>query len=514
MENTKQNKLLTTYYNIKNSKTIENINRFTCSFWGIFTLACITFLTYLLAIEIVMYSLVCLYTIYICLFSKDFLPLVPLFVFCYIAPSYKNNPGRNAESIFYGATGRAIVIIAIICTIAILLRIAFDKNMSFKKLFTQRLYLTISMLILGGAYLVSGIFCDIYSTIWINNLVFALLQFLSIFLLYFILAATIDWKLASKDFLPYIAITAGFVICLQVIHLYMFHFRLDEFGNTTKDFIVTGWGISNNIAAMIVLTIPFAFYLACTKKNSALYLSIASFFMVGTILTLSRASFLVGIVIYIACWFICLFKAQNKKAFRITSIVIISLLLIFVAIFFKPIWEMCLRFLDIFRTDDNGNLAFDDANRFKTYKTGLEIFANYPIFGGSFFARNFWPYQYSTLESFTSFFPARWHNTIIQLLTSTGIVGFLAYAYHRVKTVLLIVKKPTLGKVFIGISILSFVGMSLLDCHMFNIGPVMFYSLMLIFAEKLYSAEPKQSTTENLKESSEKTKKITKSKAK
>ncbi len=496
MEDIKQNKLLTFYHTIKSSQIIAKINQFICSFWGLFTIACITFVSFALSLELVMYSLVCLYTIYICLFAKDFLPLMTLFIFCYVAPSASNNPGNNAKAVFYGAGGIAILVIAGICAIAILLRIGLDKNMSFKKLFTQKLSLTISMLVLGLAYCLSGIFCDIYSKVWLNNIIFALLQFLSIFLLYFILAATIDWKSASKDYLPFTAILMGFVVCLEVVYLYIFKTTF-KFGELSKAFIVTGWGISNNIAAMITMAVPFAFYFAYKKKNTYLYLSIATLFMLAITMTLSRASFLTALVIYAICFFICFFKAENKKAFRITSAIILGIILVASAIFYKQIWDLFLEVLQIFEKNEKGDLVFADANRFVTYELGLEFFADFPIFGKSFFARDFWPYQYSTVESFTSFFPARWHNTIIQLLASTGSVGLIAYLYHRAKTIILIVKKPTYGKTFIGLSILSLIFMSMLDNHFFNIGPVLFYSIMLIFAEKLYT-EDKEPETQNI----------------
>ena len=511
MENVKQNKVVDFYFRLKNSQIVEKINNFICGFWGLFTMAVIAFFAYALAIEIVFYSLVCIYTIYVCLFSKDFLPLVPLFVFCYIVPSSNNNPGRNEGSIFYNGIGIAILVIGIVCAVAIFTRIGLDKNMSFKKLFTQKLYLTISMLILGASYLVSGIFSDIYSAIWLKNLLFAFLQFLSFFLLYFIFAATIDWKKVSKDYLPYLALLMGCVVAFEVLHLYIFKAYI-EFGSFSKNFIITGWGISNNIAAMITLAIPFVFYLAYTKKHSSIYLSLATFLLVMVAMTMSRASFIAAAIIYAVCFFICFFKAQNKKEFRITTIVIVSLLVVVIAIFFEKAWNLVIKTLSVFETDENGKTIFSDANRFKTYKLGLEMFANYPIFGNSFYARGEWPWQYSTIETITEILPARWHCTVIQLLTSTGIVGLLAYLYHRAKTILLLVKKPTIAKTFIGLSIVALIGMSLLDCHMFNIGPVLFYSIMLIFAEKLYTdndceqndiEENKQNTNENIEKTNE-----------
>ena len=45
-------------------------------------------------------------------------------------------------------------------------------------------------------------------------------------------------------------------------------------------------------------------------------------------------------------------------------------------------------------------------------------------------------------------------------------------------------KNPTAGKAFISISLLALLGTSLLDSHFFNVGPVLFYSMALAFAEK------------------------------
>ncbi|MBP5242287.1 MAG: hypothetical protein J6Z36_01175 [Clostridia bacterium] len=51
------------------------------------------------------------------------------------------------------------------------------------------------------------------------------------------------------------------------------------------------------------------------------------------------------------------------------------------------------------------------------------------------------------------------------------------------QTVILFVKKPTLAKTFIGLGVLALLLTSLLDCHFFNIGPGILYSVFLAFAE-------------------------------
>ena len=71
----------------------------------------------------------------------------------------------------------------------------------------------------------------------------------------------------------------------------------------------------------------------------------------------------------------------------------------------------------------------------------------------------------------------------------------LAYIFHRYQTIKLFVKKPTLEKTFIALSLVIFLSTSLLDCHFFNIGPTMFYSLALLFAENL----PQTNADQNIK---------------
>ena len=111
----------------------------------------------------------------------------------------------------------------------------------------------------------------------------------------------------------------------------------------------------------------------------------------------------------------------------------------------------------------------------------------FPIFGDSFYPSGYLPWQFAGVEEYENFFPPRWHNTIIQLMASCGIIGLIAYAVHRLQTVKLLFKKRNLATGFIALALMALLGMSLLDCHMFNIGPAFFYSMTLLFIEFLPS---------------------------
>jgi hypothetical protein len=53
-----------------------------------------------------------------------------------------------------------------------------------------------------------------------------------------------------------------------------------------------------------------------------------------------------------------------------------------------------------------------------------------------------------------------------------------------VQTIRLFWRKRQRNMTFLGISLISLLLMSLLDCHFYNVGPALFYSAALAFAEK------------------------------
>jgi len=471
------------YKKIKNSKTINFINKNLSSGWGIAFFGLLTILAHIFSLEMIFYLIVGITTLYICLFGDDLLPLTPLFLLCYITPTAKNNPGLSTDSIFYNKNGTYMILILCICIPAILLRIGLDKNMGYKKLFTQKRYLLSGMCFLGLSYILSGIGSKTYPLISQNNLVFSLLQFLSIFLLYYIFTATVDWKKTNKDYFAWMGIIVGLVVSLELLNIYIFQ-EVIQNGSIIRSKLYTGWGHYNNMGALIAMSIPFAFYLASKKKHNYLYLILGTILLMFLFLSCSRGSIVCGLFVYIISFIITFFKSENKKTFRLSSVVLILIGLILGLIFKDLLLDLFKKVPSIISSTNN-SLSFNDSSRFEIYKQGFDAFLKYPIFGQSFYATDFVPYDFSIIESFSTFFPPRWHNTIIQILSSCGIFGMIAYLFHRIQTIKLIVKKPSLEKTFIGLSILALLLTSLLDCHFFNIGPTMFYSILLAFAESI-----------------------------
>ena len=197
--------------------------------------------------------------------------------------------------------------------------------------------------------------------------------------------------------------------------------------------------------------------------------------MIGVFMSCSRSAICVGMAVYLICSYMMLRSATNRRANFRALVIVLAGTAAMVLIFRAPLETLFRNLI---------SMGTDPSYRDVTWREGWRQFLKYPVFGGSFFPIDFEPWDFSTLEKFSGFFPPRWHNTVIQLLASTGITGLAAYGYHRFQTARLFLKTINREKAFIGASLLVLLGTSLLDCHFFNVGPTIFYAMGLAFAEK------------------------------
>ena len=413
-----------------------------------------------------------LLSLYIFLFSEDLLPFAPICVSCYIAPSVGNNPGKNDSSVFSGAGGICILVCGILIAAGFLYRLIRDR-----KLFLHKRYAFLpGMLLLFAAYLAGGIGSEGYREKALQHLVFALLQGASVIVFYLVLSGGVRWDKTTRDYFPWIGLSLGGVLFAEILWIYLQPGTVIA-GVIHRENIYTGWGIHNNLGGMLAMMIPFAFYLATKYRRGWMGTVFGSLFLAGVILTCSRNAILTGGAIYFICIVLMLYYARNRKGNTIAALVCVGVASLGVILFSQQLLQL---FSDIL------TLGFDPNSRDSIYTKGLLLFKKYPVFGGSFFAPpELSPWGWSQSESFTGFFPARWHNTFIQLLASCGIVGLISYLPHRIQVFFLILRKPTKERAFIGCSILVLLICSLFDCHLFNIGPTLFYSVALAFLENL-----------------------------
>lgn len=451
------------------------IDQFLRSPWFILLVGILTVLSAAFSLELVTYSCFVLIAVFVFLLGSDLLPITPMIALSYVAPAIVNNPGLNGNSVFSGARGVYIICLAGILIVSLIIRLCTDPAIGQKAFFTCKRSLLPGIFALGAAYMLGGAFSGYYTATGFRNALFAFIQFVSIFLFYFLLTGGIQWQQAPKNYLAWSGICLGAVILAQIGILYVTNQVLVD-GQITLDRIYTGWGNRNNIGTMLAITVPFVFWMACESKHRWLYELIAIVFIGGVVATCSRGSILTVGCIYILCYVALLCKRPLNKLgwFIRIGIVVVAGLTAF--LLFRE------KIMDVFASLIARGL--NPSNRDIIYEEGIKQFFRVPIFGGSFFPIDFKPFEFSNQAAFTSFFPPRWHNTIVQLLASCGSVGLLAYLYHRFQTVKLFLRKPSIGKIFIGLSILALLGASMVDCHFFNVGPTLLYSVCLAYAEK------------------------------
>lgn len=455
----------------KDHKVIRSINWF---LGGPYYIALVSFLTLLSAVfslEIPLYFLYIAAGIYICLFADDLLGLMPIVLSAYMSVSEKNNPGNHQSTIFSpDRWGIALIALVAVLVIFVVVRVITDKNWGGKQFFTKKRKLTPSIIVLGIAYCLGGICAP---PIIRHSILFGAMQFCTIFIPYFLFSGGVNWQNCRRDYFGWIGFCTGFMLLVQLANIYRINDVIVN-GIIDRDRIYNGWSMYNNLGIMLAMMIPSAFYLASRHHKGWLGSIAASMFMVGTALTCSRNSIMMGCAVFILCVFVSLAFAKNKKA-NFWVVLIFSVCAILACVlFYRKILQLFTALLDI-GTDNN--------SRFMTYREGLKQFVKHPIFGGSFSPRYWLPFDWSSVDSFSNFFPPRWHNTIVQLLASCGVVGLAAYLYHRGKTVTIFLHDRTREKAFIACMILTLLGGSMLDCHFFNIGPVLYYSAGLAFAE-------------------------------
>ena len=461
---------------------INQLNRFLYSPQYMVLVAALTLISNVFGGEMIAYSIIIAIGIYTILFCRDFLPTMPLFVCGYITPSVANNPGSSSSSIFYPANGGLLLAgLLVLVLLTLLIRLSFDSALR-TKLFTTKRILWPGLLFLGISYLLSGIGSLYYGQVYGRNLLFALLQFASFACLYWFFCGAVYWEIAPRNYFAWLGTMVGIVLLLELGNIYLSN-DLFVNGKIKRDYIFTGWGNYNNIGALLAAMLPFPYYFASqSRKHSWIYHILGLLIFAGVIFSNSRGAILFAGMIYTACIFLVLWKCKNRIQNCIAYVVAITLA---VGIIFCLGDRITQVFAEII------HMQFAPSGRDQIYIDGIRQFLRNPIFGGSFFPETEQP-SWAVNQGFIYFFPPRWHNTLIQIAASCGLLGLVAYGIHRAQTVALFCNKKnrTMRKAFVGLSVLVLLGTSLLDCHLFNVGPAFYYSVALAFAEHGVDEEP------------------------
>ncbi len=376
----------------------------------------------------------------------------------------EHSPNVPYYSRFY-LEPRALIPIIVFAVLLIVSLVAFALR---NRRFINRVPLKgvfLSLLIFCVAISLNGLFSENYV---IYNLFYVFSFYLSLGLVFWLFAAYIHFDKTVFDYFMYCLVLAAMLITAQLLFTYGTFVQFEN-GAPVKETVLLGWGVWTAIGGMLAFLMPACFYFACNHKNGWLGYLLGLITFLAIALSQSRGALLVGGVVLLLCLLTVCFFGYYRKRNRIFTGILILLGVAGVFLLKDTILGMLQNFIQY---------GFGDNGRFEKWEIGIRHFLEYPILGSGFYD------SFVNEEWLKDVYPYLYHNTVIQFLGAGGAVGFLSYAYHRVYTAIMVFRKPSIYKTFLGIGILGLVAFSLLDVLFFNTYPTIFYALMLVFMQK------------------------------
>ena len=373
----------------------------------------------------------------------------------YHSDYYVTNPGMIALIAFF-----ALAIAALVCF--------YVKNKSFAGFNPIKNKYFIPFLAFSVTFFTAGMFSGNRQG---KDLIISLLEFVAFFVVFYLLYIGLRRESFDKllDYFVYIAAVCSVILMFELLDVFLRSDSVIINGSINKGSVTFGWGISNNMANSLSMLIPLLILgamRALRKRIAVVYLCLASLTLLATVITLGRASVLVGGVGYIVALAIACFSGNHKKMCRIAALVVAVGVLAVLVLFYDKIMTIFNSFVV------NG---FNDNGRYGFWRYFYNAFKEAPVFGNGFY-HFYYGYQHTT------FAPTFAHNTIMQLLGSMGVVGLVSFLVYRAFTFIPFFKKFTLTKLFLFGSCAVLIFESWIDNFIFLITPTFVYNVCIILA--------------------------------
>lgn len=409
------------------------------------------------------------------LLGDDLRGVMPIILCCYMSISVENNPGMSVETSAFYKPAFMIQLVFLVASICVLLlgRLIVILMRGGRKKMPA---LTIGFAALGLSFILGGLFTKYYS---FRTAFFGFVVGVSLCALYFFFYYGVDWKKTDQDWFAKIFFWIGLALIFEVAGMYVKSGMLFD-PSIPRGKLITGWGMYNNVGCAMVMCLPAFHYLACVRKRGWIYTVLSILLLIAIAFTQSRSSVLFGAVLFAAgIAFVFVFGKEQRKQNALAIGCAAVLAAIALAILFSiPAFSEKIKalFASMFEQ------GISDNGRFEIYKEGLSHFASSPAFGVGFYQCTA-PRWVEEIIKESAFLPPRYHDTFVQLLASGGIFATVCYLLHRLETVVLLFRRRSREKTFIALCVAGLLLTSLLDCHFFNLGPGLLYSVLLVCAE-------------------------------
>ena len=368
---------------------------------------------------------------------------------------------------YYFSGWRIYISVAVVASIFIGVIYYFIKHGIYKKLSFKKTPMLAAVIAFSSALMLNGVFGEGWT---MQNLLFGfanafVYSFLFVFLYY---AFEEEGTAELAKYIAYISMLMALVISGELIHLFLTSETVFVDGSINKVGVALGWGIWNLIAVSLAVLIPMLFYGMMHNRYPWLYFGTATLAYVMSVLTMSRNALIFSTLTYGVCVIISCFVGKNKRVFR----VIVACGVVAVSLGSVLLWDKISALLS-----DYIERGFSDNGRYALWSAAFENFLKAPVFGNGFYSFNVDTAVFGPL-------PKMAHNTVLELLSATGVVGLFAYGYYRVKTLLPALVRPNIMKTMLAMSVLVLAFESLLDNFVFNIYPVFYYTLVIVALQK------------------------------
>ncbi len=204
----------------------------------------------------------------------------------------------------------------------------------------------------------------------------------------------------------------GIVLCLElIITIVRSGMPISDWPNSYWDL---GWGIRNNVATYLSLTMPMTFYLVTRYRHGWIPFLIGVFQGVCIVLTMSRGGMIGGVITGVFSLIFIVIKSKNKKR-TLIPIAILCVAVIIVLVIFRDYVVQVIGAI--------ADRGFGSNGRDALYLEAIELFKKYPFQGAGmgYLGNNF----DLSVMSFYWF-----HSTFFQIIGSMGIVGLIVYAIY------------------------------------------------------------------------------------
>ena len=327
------------------------------------------------------------------------------------------------------------------------------------------------------AFMLNGIGSPTYNT---ANIGYGALLAMGFTVVYFFVSGMIENSEDPITYGCYAMVGTAYIALMQTFTLaWRLHLEGNLILGTPEDpylnrgAFALGWGVSTVIAAVFVLGIPAAMYLAKNRKGSLFTYLSCVLFIFGAFLIITRSAMIVSVGTFVICTLVCCVRGKNKKAIRVYAIIVLAMTVITVAYILNNVMtlEKLLAFLRIDEYRDSGRGAL--------WKDGLEDFKNAPFFGAGFNDGG-----YPDGAGYKNFYSNMYHCILVQMPGAMGIVGCIAILVHFFELAKTFFKNFSVDKMLLLFVPLMIIGMSLLDNFFFYLEFQIFYGVFLALAEK------------------------------